>query len=323
MSGGDVTVLLYGGMTAELRGGLNEAFRVVEWSAHAEKEALFASHGAAIRGVATSGVDGLPPAIMDRLPALEIVSCYGVGYDGIDARAAAARNVMVTHTPGVLNDEVANTALALLLATTRRVVAYDRYVREGRWAGQGSPPLTRGLAGKKVGIVGFGRIGQVIADKLAIFHVETMYHARNKVEGRAERHCPDLVAMARECDILIAILPGGAGTRRIIGKEVLEALGPQGTFINVARGSVCDEAELIAALRDGRLGAAGLDVFENEPKVPSEFFAMDNVVLLPHVGSATVETRKAMADLTIDNLKQWFAAGKAITPVPECRRMQP
>ncbi|MCB1427816.1 MAG: 2-hydroxyacid dehydrogenase [Nitratireductor sp.] len=315
-------ILLVGTMGAQLKTDLDAHFEVHMLEQQPDPQAFLANAANNIRAIATGGADKLPNQVMDALPHLGIISCYGVGYDGIDAKRAASRGVLVSHTPDVLNDEVANTTIALLLATTRRVVAFDRYVREGRWKSEGPAPLTHGIAGKKVGIVGMGRIGQAIAEKLGVFRCEIAYHTRNPRPELAMRHFPVLLSLAEWADVMIVITPGGAATHHLVDRPVLDALGSQGTLINVARGTVIDEEALVSALREGRLGAAGLDVFENEPEVPQALFAMDNVVLLPHVGSATVETRAAMRKLVADNLVNWYASGKALTPVPKCRHLQ-
>jgi lactate dehydrogenase-like 2-hydroxyacid dehydrogenase len=286
------------------------------WKAE-DRDRFLAEVGPRVRAIATSGFTGADARLMDACPRLEIISSFGVGYDTIDARHAARRGIVVTNTPDVLNDEVANTAVALLLAVARKIVAYDRYVRAGRWQREGDPPLTTGLAGKRIGIVGFGRIGQVIATKLAVFHCEIVYHARNERPDQPYRWYRDLTGMARDCLALIVIVPGGAATRCLVGRETMDALGPQGILINVARGSCVDEPAMVAALAEGRLGGAGLDVFEDEPHVPEALFKMDQVVLLPHQGSATMETRKAMGDLVVDNLAAHFAGQPVLTPVPE------
>ncbi|HEX2256212.1 MAG TPA: 2-hydroxyacid dehydrogenase [Afifellaceae bacterium] len=284
------------------------------WKAD-DRDSLLAEIGPRVRGIATSGFVGADAALMDACPKLEIISSFGVGYDTIDVAHARKRGVIVTNTPDVLNDEVANTAVALLLVVARKIIAYDRYVRGGRWEREGDPPLTTGIAGKKIGILGFGRIGQVIAEKLAVFHCEVVYHARNERPGLPYRYYGDLVEMARDCLALIVIVPGGAATRCLVDRKVMDALGPQGILINVARGSCVDEPALVAALQEGRLGAAGLDVFDDEPHVPEALFEMDQVVLLPHQGSATVETRKAMGDLVVDNLAAHFTGNPPLTPV--------
>lgn len=256
--------------------------------------------------------------VLDRMPQLRILSNFGVGYDAVDVEAAKARGVLVTHTPDVLNDEVANTAILLMLAVARNFVHDEAHARSGRWAESGMAPLSTSVRGKTVGIVGLGRIGLAIAQKLTVFGTRTVYHARSRKDVDFPYY-PDLLEMARDADMLIVITPGGAGTHHLIDGDVLAALGPQGSLINVARGSVVDEAALVKALEDGTLGSAGLDVFENEPHIPDALKAMSNVVLLPHVGSATKETRQAMADLAVDNLLAFHTLGRAITPVPECK----
>jgi lactate dehydrogenase-like 2-hydroxyacid dehydrogenase len=281
---------------------------------------FFAETGPSVEYVMTNGHDGVSTEIMDGLPNLKIVSSYGVGYDAIDANACAARGVVVTHTPNVLNDEVANTAILLWLATSRKLVQADTYLREGRWLAEGPFPLTRSVQDRTVGILGLGRIGQAIADRLAMFNSTVVYHSRTQKDV-AYRFYDDLCAMAADCDVLICITPGGEETRGIVSADVMNALGPEGVLINVARGSVIDEPAMVAALQEGRLGGAGLDVFDKEPIVPEALFAMDNVVLQPHVGSATVETRQAMGDLTCDNLLQFKADGTTVTAVPECAHL--
>ena len=275
-------------------------------------------NGSHIEAVATNGHDGLSKEIMAVLPKLKIISCYGVGYDAIDVASAAERGVVVTHTPNVLNADVANTAVMLMLAVSRRLIRDDRWVRSGSWKSKGNAPLTRSIEGKTVGILGLGRIGETIARKLAAFDCNIVYHSRSEKPGVPWSYCGDLVEMAGKADYLVVITPGGSGTNKLVNRKVIEALGPDGTLINVSRGSVIDESEMVAALLDGRLGNAGLDVFENEPHVPEALLELDNVVLTPHVGSATEETRQAMGDLTVDNLNAFFTRGNAISPVPEC-----
>lgn len=311
-------LLLIGEATPRMLERFGESFEVHRDGGFDDLDRFLAGRGAEFEAVATNGHDGVRPEIMDALPNLKIISCYGVGYDAIDAKKAAGRGVVVTHTPNVLNADVANTAIMLMLAVSRRLVRDDRWVRSGNWKAKGNAPLTRSIEGTKVGILGLGRIGETIARKLAAFDCDVVYHSRNEKPGVEWRYRDDLVAMARDVDCLIVITPGGAATDRLVNREVLEALGPEGTLINVSRGSVVDEPELVAALTDGRLGNAGLDVFENEPDAPEGLFELDNVVLTPHVGSATVETRQAMGDLTVDNLNAFFSTGRAISPVPEC-----
>lgn len=280
-----------------------------------DRVAFLKEVGPRIRGIATGGHHGASAELIDACPNLEIISSVGVGTDAIDLAHAKKRGVIVCNTPDVLNDDVANLAIALLLTTTRKFVAYDRYVREGRWVKDGVPPLTRGIAGKRIGIVGLGRIGLTIAKKLGAFHCDVAYHSRNKRSDVPYTYYPDLVALARDCMAVIVIVPGGEGTEKLIDRRVMDAIGPEGILINVARGSVVDEPEMIAALKEGRLGGAGLDVFAEEPKVPAELFAMDNVVLQPHQASATVETRRAMGDLMLENLAAHFAGRKLTSPL--------
>ena len=309
-------LLLVGGATDRMMARFNAEFEVFPLKDIADLGTFLAEKGDGITAVATNGHDGVKPEIMDGLPNLKVVSCYGVGYDAIDTATCAARGIKVSHTPAVLNDDVANTALLLILAAARDLVFNDRYVREGRWVKDGNTPLTRSPEGKTFGILGLGRIGERIAQKLEQFNGKIVYHTRTKKDVAYEYY-GDLTTMAHDCDYLIVITPGGAATNKLVNRQVIEALGPTGTLINVARGTVVDEAEMVAALGDGRLGWAGLDVFEAEPNVPSALFTMDNVTLLPHVASATVETRQAMGDLVCDNLSVFLKDGTVASSVPE------
>lgn len=275
-----------------------------------------------VRAVATRGGQKVDEALMVRLSHLEIVANFGVGYDTVDAEAAARHGIIVTHTPDVLNEEVADLTLGLLLATVRRLPQADSFVRAGRWT-SGAFPLSGTLRGRTIGMVGMGRIGRAIARRLDGFGVPLVYHSRRPQPDLAYRHYPDLIAMAQAVDTLIVIVPGGAATRHMINAAVLDALGPEGVLVNVARGSVVDEAALLEALQAKRLLGAGLDVFEHEPRVPEAFFALDNVVLLPHVGSATHFTRRAMGQLVVDNLMSWFDGRGPLTPVPETPWLAP
>jgi lactate dehydrogenase-like 2-hydroxyacid dehydrogenase len=282
-----------------------------------DPEAFLASYGPAIRGIATSTLYGrVDDALLSKLPALEIVASFGVGYDNVDAQAAAARGIVVTNTPGVLDAEVADFTIGLLLATIRRLPQADRFLREGGWS-EGTFPLSPTLRGRRVGILGLGAIGKAIARRLEGFGVAIAYHGRNRQDGVDYPWYATPVALAEACDTLIAILPGGAATRSIVDAAVLSALGPDGIFVNVARGSVVDEAALISALKDGTILAAGLDVYADEPHVPPALLRLPNVVLLPHIGSASEHTRAAMGKLVADNLVAWLETGQALTPVPE------
>jgi len=256
-------------------------------------------------------------AYMAQFPKLEIISSFGVGYDHIDAKAAAARGVVVAHTPGVLDAETADTAMGLLLNAVRRFPAAERYLREGKWERQGAFPLTASLRGRTMGVLGLGRIGKEIAQRAAAFGVEIVYHGRKAQPDAPYLYYPSLIAMARAVDILMVAAPGGPDTRNIVNAEVLGALGPDGVLINIARGTLVDEEALIAALRDRTILAAGLDVFAREPHVPEALMGLDNVALTPHVGSATSVTRLAMANLVVDNLFSFMDGKGPIAPTPE------
>lgn len=314
-------ILLIGGATDYMKKRYREHFVLHDADEIDNMEAWLNANGERITGVSTFGATGIDAATMAALPNLEVISGYGVGYDAIDVEAALDRNIPVTHTPDVLNADVANTAIMLMLAVSRRLVRDDTWVRSGNWKKNGNAPLTRSIEGSKVGILGLGRIGEEIARKLQAFNCVVSYHSRHRKADSNYKYFSDLVDMAKAVDYLIVITPGGAATYHLVNRAVMDALGPEGTLINIARGSVVDETELVSALQEGRLGNAGLDVFENEPNVPRELFEMENVVLLPHVGSATVETRRAMGDLTIDNLISYFEDGTVLTPIPECREL--
>lgn len=274
-----------------------------------------------IRGLAICfGGKRIDAAFVAPYPKLELVSSYGVGYDHIDAAALAARGIVVTHTPDVLTDEVADLCLGLLIATVRQLPQVDRYLRAGKWLDK-PYPLTATLRGRRCGILGLGRIGRAIATRLEACGLEVEYHGRRPQADVAYRYHPTLVGLARSCDVLIVAASGGPETKHLVNREVLEALGPDGIVINIGRGSVVDERALIDALREKKILSAGLDVFEDEPRVPAELIAMEQVVLLPHVGSASVHTRNAMGQLVVDNLVSWFAGRGAVTPVPECRAL--
>ncbi len=297
---------------------LAPVFDVHPLNAAKDRNAFFADVADRVRAIAvTYSSEKVSAEFMSRLPKLEIVSSFGVGYDHVDAKWAGAHGIIVTNTPDVLNEEVADTALGLLLCTVRELPQAERYLRAGKWEQKAYPLSPTTLRDRTVGMVGMGRIGRAIARRLDAFGVPVVYHSRRTQAGVPYRHYPDLVAMARDVDVLLVIVPGGAETRNLINAQVLEALGPNGILINIARGSVVDELALIAALQDKKIHSAGLDVFVNEPKVPKELMEMDNVVLFPHLGSSTVYTRAQMDRLVIDNLLSWAAGKGPLTPVPE------
>jgi lactate dehydrogenase-like 2-hydroxyacid dehydrogenase len=269
-----------------------------------------------VRGVAGSFAAPVDAALFDRLPRLEIIASFGAGYDNVDTRAAAARGIVVTNSPGVLTEEVADTALGLLLATVRELPQANRYLLAGKWL-DAPYPLTGTLRRKTVGIFGLGRIGKAIARRCEAFGLAIAYHGRTRQAEVSYAYYPTLIELARAVDILMVMAPGGPETRNAVDAEVLRALGPDGVLVNMARGSLVDEPALIEALASRTIHAAGLDVFADEPRVPAALLALDNVVLLPHVGSATVHTRDAMGKLVADNLVSWFAGRGPLTPVPE------
>lgn len=312
-----VDILIYGPSKPIVDNGFTDRFELHKYEHQLDLERLPQAIADKIRGVAVTGLVPANSAVLSRYPKLEIVSSFGVGYDHIDAGYARDRGIIVTNTPDVLTEEVADTALGLLIATLREFIKADRYVRSGLWLTQSFPLSVGSLRDRKVGMVGMGRIGQAIGRRLDASLVPVVYHSRNPAGGVAYKHYPNLIEMAKAVDTLIVITPGGAATAKLINAEVMEALGPRGVIINVARGSVIDEPALITALKSGTILAAGLDVFANEPQVPDELRAMQNVVLLPHIGSASVVTRNAMDQLVVDNLKAWFAGKPPLTPIPE------
>ena len=281
-----------------------------------ERQSFLSQHGAEITAVVTSGRTGVNAELMTALPNLGAVVNFGVGYDTTDVDAAAAHGVAVSNTPDVLTDCVADTAVGLMIDTLRQFSAADRYLRAGRWPVDGNYPLTRQVSNTRVGIVGLGRIGTAIALRLSAFGCSISYHNRREVPDSPYTYAASPVDLARGVDVLIVAAAGGDGTRNLVDRDVLDALGPDGYLINIARGSVVDQDALVSALLDGRLAGAGLDVFTDEPQVPEQLFALDNVVLLPHVASGTVQTRAAMEALTLRNLDEFLATGALITPVP-------
>ncbi|MGX5356724.1 2-hydroxyacid dehydrogenase [Kocuria sp. KH4] len=280
-----------------------------------EREEFLDRHAGEVRVAVCSGRTGVDRELMARLPRLEAVVHFGVGYDGTDAAEAAARGIRMSNTPDVLTDAVADTALALYLDVLRRFSAADRFVRRGEWESTGNYPLTVHASGRRVGILGLGRIGRAVAHRLIALGCEIHYHNRRPVPGAAHRYHRSPAELAAAVDVLVVAVPGGPDSAALVDAAVLDALGPQGFLVNVARGAVVDETALVAALEDGRLAGAGLDVYRAEPHVPPALRRLENVVLLPHVGSATVQTRRAMAELTLRNLRSWLADGTLVTPV--------
>lgn len=315
-SGPRPVVLMPTPLASPARERCAEHFDVLALAEHADPDAVLDERGADVRAIASAGHGRVDAALLDRLPRLEIISNFGVGYEHIDAAEAARRGVVVTNAAGSLDDEVADTAMALLLMTVRELPAAERYLRAGRWT-QAPYPLTPAtVSGRRMGIAGFGRIGEAIAKRAETFGVEVVYHNRRQKDS-PYRYYPSLLEMARDVDTLMLVLPGGEATRGVVDADVLRALGPDGILLNIGRGTVVDEPALVEALRSGTIKSAGLDVYADEPNVPAELVDMDHVVLLPHVGSASVPTRDAMGRLCVDNLLAWFTTGTPLTPVPE------
>ncbi len=310
-------VILIGPLKPLIVKGLEAACTLHKAAEAKDLDAFYAEHAdvGAIAICATTEL--ISDKFMSRFPRLQIISSFWVGYDHIDAKSAGVRGIIVTNTPEVLTEEVADTALGLLLCTVRELPQSDRFVRAGKWAQQGFPLTRATLRNRTVGMVGMGAIGKAIARRLDAFGVPVVYHARNKRPEVPYRHYPNLLDMARDVDTLMVIVPGGAATANLINAHVLDALGPNGILINMARGSVVDEPALIKALQQKRIMAAGLDVYAKEPHVPAELMAMENVVLFPHVGSASVYTRDKMDQLVVDNIVAWAAGKPPLTPVAE------
>jgi hydroxypyruvate reductase len=311
----DIDILITAALPPFLREPLEADYRCHDYAAATDRDALLTNVGARIRGLVQGGGTVTPTALLDALPSLEIISVFGVGYDGVPTGYCKQRDIKVTHTPDVLTDDVADVAVALILMTGRGFVHADRFVRSGEWARR-SPPLTTKLSGTSVGILGLGRIGKAIAKRVEAMGMQVAYTGRKPQDVRY-RYFPTPEALAAAVDFLVVACPGGTATRHLVDAPVLAALGSKGTLINIARGSIVDEAALVRALAEHTIKAAGLDVFENEPQVPDALLTLDNVVLLPHVGSATHATRQAMADLCRQNLDRWFTERAGLTLVPE------
>lgn len=309
-------ILSIGEMEPRVEEALAGDFEILSTRTH-KLQALLAAHAQEIAGLITRGRAPTDATLLAALPQLQIVANYGVGYDSVDCAAAAVQGVVVTNTPDVLNDEMADFTVGLLLATIRQLPQADAYLRAGRWAQQGPFPLTASLRDRKIGIAGLGRIGQVTAKRLEAFGRPIAYYNRSPRPGLAYEYFSSLEALAEAVDTLIVVLPGGAATRHAVNEAVLKKLGPNGLLINVARGSVVDEDALIAALQNGAILGAGLDVFAQEPLVPQALRDLPNLVLTPHMGTGTHHTRRLMGNLVIDNVRSWFAGAGPLTPVPE------
>jgi lactate dehydrogenase-like 2-hydroxyacid dehydrogenase len=317
MADGKIEVLLSGPPKPTIVNGL-APFTVHRLVDAKDPDAFLKEIAPRVRAMAVSvSSDRIGEELMSKLPQLEIVSTFAVGYDHVDVKWAAEHGITVTNTPKVLNEEVADTAIGLILCTVREFPQAERFLRAGKWLKAGYPLTKATLRDRTVGMVGMGAIGQAIARRLDAMNVPVVYHSRRPAAGVSYQHYPKLIDMARDVDILVVITPGGAGTKNLINAEVLKALGPEGILINMARGSVVDEPALIEALQNKTIMSAGLDVFVNEPEVPAELIAMENVVLFPHLGSASVYTRTQMDQLVVDNIASWAAGKGPLTPVPE------
>jgi lactate dehydrogenase-like 2-hydroxyacid dehydrogenase len=293
---------------------LEAEFTVHKLHEAADKARFLKERAERVRGIASFGTFVVDGKLMDALPKLEIIANFGVGVDQIKLEDAKARGIVVTNTPDVLNECVADTAIALVLNTLRKLPQCEAYLRAGQWAAKGPYPLTTSLGGKVMGVLGLGRIGEAVANRAMACGMKIRYHNRSK-KAVPYPYDPDPVTLARNSDVLMVVTPGGPETRNLVGAAVLDALGPQGYLVNIARGSVVDEPVLLRYLQEKKIAGAGLDVFADEPRVPPEFFTLDNAVIFPHVASATVETRKAMGDLQIENLRRHFAGQPVLTRV--------
>jgi len=318
MAGKKPDVLLVGAKKPVLMKGLEDKVTLHHWLDAKDKDAFVKEVGNKIKAIAIAyTANKVDEKFLRQFPHLEQVSSFGVGYDHIDAKWAGAHGIVVTNTPEVLNEEVADTAIGLLLCTVREFPQSERFLRAGKWP-QGHYPLTKAtLRDRTVGMVGMGRIGKAIAKRLEAFGVPVVYHSRKPQAGVSYKYYPNLIEMAREVDTLMVIVPGGASTQNMINADVLKALGPRGILINMARGSVVDEPALIEALKNRTIYSAGLDVFAKEPEVPKELIEMDHIVLFPHLGSSTEVTRAAMDQLVVDNILAWAAGKPPLTPVSE------
>ncbi|MGF1552099.1 MAG: 2-hydroxyacid dehydrogenase [Paracoccaceae bacterium] len=308
-------LLMIGPMNDHVTAELDRDFTIHRYWQADDRAALLDRLAPTTRHVATGGHHGCSAEVIEALAKLELIASFGVGYDAVDVDAARGAGVSVTNTPNVLNDCVAEVTLMLMLALAHRLPQADAYVRAGRWAREGGFPLTDELTGKRVGILGLGRIGKEIARRLQVLKMEVVYHGRRRQAHEPFPYYDDLEAMARDVDWLVVIAPGSKETEGIVSRRVMEALGPEGCLVNVARGSLVDEPAMVEMLGARALGGAALDVFANEPEVPEALFALDNVVLLPHQGSATHKTRRMMGDLVVANLRAHLKGEPLLSPV--------
>lgn len=316
----EATILVLGNFNEYAVQRLSGEFKVKR-IAKGDADLVEASWAGDVKGIASMST--VNATLIDALPNLEIIGNFGVGYDAVDAKHAATKAVMVTNTPDVLTDEVADTTIGLLIDTVRELSKSQEFLRAGDWVKKGRYPLSRlSLRGRKVGIFGLGRIGKAVAHRVEAFGLPIAYHNRRKADDVSYDYYPSLLELAKAVDTLILVAPGGVETAKAVNADVLSALGPEGVLINIGRGSVVDEDALASALTDGTIAAAGLDVFADEPNVPQALLDAPNTVLLPHIGSASEKTRQGMADLVIDNLISWFDKGEALTPVPETASIQ-
>lgn len=309
-------IVQVGPLGVEIDNPLRERYDLLRLWEEPDREAALAQRGGGIVAAVTSVRHGCKAALIERLPDLGAICSWGVGYETIDVAAARARGIAVSNTPEVLDDCVADLAWGLLIGAARRTAVGDRYVKTGQWRAIGAFPLSTRVSGKRLGILGLGRIGEAIARRGSGFSMDVRYHNRRERPGSPYRYEPSLVALARWADFLVVACEGGPATRHLVSAEIIDALGPEGILVNIARGTVIDQAAMVKALSEGRLGGAGLDVLENEPAVPPELLAMDQVALMPHVGSATRETRRAMGQLVLDNLAAFIAGRGLLTPIP-------
>ena len=302
---------------------LEDKFQIHKYWQAEDKETFLTEVLPKIGAIVVGGGLKIDAALIDRCENLEIIANFGVGYDAIDASYAATKGVVVTHTPNVLNDEVADTAIALMISTVRELGAAERWLRDGKWQSKGTYPLTPGsLKGKTLGIIGLGRIGKMIATRAEAFGLKIIYHGRTQQSDQNYPYYESLKKLAEDSDILLSVVPGSEETKQLVNAEIFKALGATGVFINVGRGTTVDEDAMVEAIQNGTIYSVGLDVFEAEPKVPQALIDHERSVLYPHVASASIPTRDAMGSLVVENVLNWYAEGRAITPVPESQNIK-